>query len=241
LEMNNSDKKTVVDKIATSSYTELFKDVYGPNIFANSDQAYDMAVDAIAAFEESAEFNPFSSKYDLYLEGKAQLSAQEKKGLALFNDEKKGNCAACHPSQPTDNGIPPLFTDYTYDNLGVPKNPENPFYNLDKTYNPLGKDYIDLGLGGVLKKTAENGKFKVPGLRNVALTAPYMHNGVFKTLKEVVQFYNTRDTGKWPAPEVPETVNRKELGHLGLSNPEVDAIVAFLQTLTDKPTKENLD
>lgn len=81
----------------------------------------------------------------------------------------------------------------------------------------------------------ENGKFKVPGLRNVALTATYMlHNGVFKTLKEVVQFYNTRDKGNWPPPEVPETVNKKELGNLGLTGNEVDAIVAFLNTLSDQ-------
>ena len=194
-----------------------------------------MACDAIAAFEESAEFNPFNSKYDLYLAGKAKLNAKEKKGVALFEDPKKGNCAACHPSRPTENGFPPLFTDFSYDNLGVPKNPDNPFYTLDKSYNPLGEKYVDLGLGGILKKPSENGKFKVPGLRNVALTAPYMHNGVFKTLKEVVQFYNTRDRGNWPPPEVPETVNKKELGNLGLTDDELDAIVAFLNTLSDQP------
>jgi len=241
VEMDNPDKKSVVEKIAVSSYAELFTAVYGPDIFTNIDKAYDMACDAIAAFEESTEFNLFNSKYDLYLAGKGKLNTKEKKGLALFEDPKKGNCTACHPSWATDNGFPPLFTDYSYDNLGVPKNPENPFYTLDKSYNPLGENYIDLGLGTILKKTSENGKFKVPGLRNVALTAPYMHNGVFKTLKEVVQFYNTRDKGNWPPPEVPETVNKKELGNLGLTDDEVDAIVAFMETLSDQPIKENLD
>jgi cytochrome c peroxidase len=235
LEMDNPDNKSVVEKIAAASYAGLFKYVYGPNIFENIDKAYDMACDAIAAFEESAEFNPFSSKYDHYLAGKGKLDAKEKKGLALFEDSKKGNCAACHPSRPTENGFPPLFTDFSYDNLGVPKNPDNPFYTLDKSYNPLGDKYVDLGLGGILKKPSENGKFKVPGLRNVALTAPYMHNGVFKTLKEVVRFYNTRDKGNWPPPEVPKTVNKKELGNLGLTNDEMDAIVAFLNILSDQP------
>ncbi len=235
LEMDNPDKQTVVEKIAASSYAGLFKAVYGPEIFKDIDNAYGMACDAMAAFEESAEFNPFNSKYDVYLAGKTKLNAKEKIGLALFENPKKGNCAACHPSRPTENGFPPLFTDFSYDNLGVPKNPDNPFYTLDKSYNPLGEKYVDIGLGGILKKPSENGKFKVPGLRNVALTAPYMHNGVFKTLKEVIRFYNTRDKGNWPPPEVPETVNKKELGNLGLTDDEVDAIVAFLNTLSDQP------
>jgi cytochrome c peroxidase len=100
-------------------------------------------------------------------------------------------------------------------------------------YNPEGEKYLDLGLGAIVKKPSENGRFKVPTLRNVALAAPYMHNGVFKTLKEVVSFYNTRDTAKWPPAEVPDTVNKKELGNLGLCSEEVDSVVAFLMILTD--------
>ena len=120
-----------------------------------------------------------------------------------------------------------------FDNLGVPKNPENPFYYLPKQFNPAGTDFVDLGLGGVVGKPEENGKFKVPSLRNVAKTGPYMHNGLFKTLRQVVVFYNTRDVGPWPTPEVSGNVNRDELGNLGLTEQETDDIVVFLHTLTD--------
>lgn len=197
------------------------------------EKAYVLAAEAIADYEETAELNPFNSKYDLYLEGKIELTEQEMRGLALFEDEKKGNCAACHPNRPDTEGMPALFTDHTYDNLGVPKNSDNPFYHMPKQYNPIGEKYIDKGLGPILNKPSENGKFKVSTLRNTALTAPYMHNGVFKMLKEVINFYNTRDIGKWPPPEVPETVNKKELGNLGLAEQDVNDNIAFLSTLSD--------
>jgi len=161
------------------------------------------------------------------------LTEKELRGLALFEDENKGKCALCHISQPGQDGSPPLFTDFTYDNLGVPKNPENPFYELPPKFNPDGEDFVDYGLGGILGLPEEMGKFKVMTLRNIAITPPYMHNGVFNTLHEVVDFYNTRDLGGWPPPEVPENVNQEELGDLGLTEAEVDTIVAFLETLTD--------
>jgi cytochrome c peroxidase len=233
LEMNNPDKKTVIEKIKKAGYKDLFESVYGPGSLDDVETAYDFTGDAIATYEGSADLNPLSSKYDLYLEGKIALSDEEMRGLALFEDEKKGNCAACHPSKPDAEGSPPLFTDFTYDNLGVPRNPDNPFYKLPKEFNPDGDKYVDLGLGPIVKDPNQNGRFKVPTLRNVTRTAPYMHNGVFKTLKEVVDFYNTRDTKTWSSPEVPDTVNKKELGHLGLTAQEVDDIIAFLNTLTD--------
>jgi cytochrome c peroxidase len=161
-----------------------------------------------------------------------KLSAREKRGLALFNDPSKGNCAACHPSTGVD-GTPPLFTDFTYDNLGVPKNPRNGFYRMAPQYNPAGAAWVDHGLGGVLGLASEDGKFKVPTLRNIALTAPYMHNGYFTDLRSVVNFYNTRDVAPWPAPEVADTVNHEELGNLGLNEQEVEDLVAFLYTLSD--------
>jgi cytochrome c peroxidase len=231
--MNNADKATVVKKIRAANYANLFDDVYGPNSLDNIETAYDYVVDAIANYEETAELNPFDSKYDAYLAGTEQLTEQELLGLKLFEDEKKGRCAACHPSKPDKQGNPPMLTDFTYDNLGVPKNPDNPFYKMPKAFNPEGENWIDFGLGAILKKSSENGRFKVPTLRNIALTAPYAHNGYFKTLKEIVHFYNTRDTEKWPPPEVAATVNKKELGHLGLTDEEEDAIIAFLKTLTD--------
>ena len=153
--------------------------------------------------------------------------------MGLFISELKGNCAACHPSNASPDGTPPLFTDFSYDNLGVPKNPENPFYTSPEDLNPEGYDFVDLGLGATLNDPAENGKFRVPTLRNVAITSPYLHNGVFKTMFQVVSFYKSRDVAPWPEPEVAENVNHDELGDLGLTNMEMEDIVAFLSTLTD--------
>jgi cytochrome c peroxidase len=253
LEMANSSKQQVVDKVRAADYAALFQNVYGEDAFNDTDAAYDRIADAIAAFERTRAFNKFTSKYDAYLAGKVELSAQEMRGLELFEREDKGNCAACHASRPdTDEnaGVPPLFTDFTYDNLGVPRNPDNQFYKMKDAFNPDGKQFVDRGLGGFVMSPEEDGKFKVPTLRNIALTSPYMHNGYFKTLKGVVDFYNTRDTkpacqqeqmndeqaikkGCWPAAEVAENVNVDELGNLKLSEQEVDDIVAFMNTLTD--------
>ena len=183
--------------------------------------------------EKTEEVSPFSSKYDHWLRGEANLTKQEVRGLKLFDDADKGNCAACHPSIPGNDGSHPLFTDFTYDNLGTPRNPENPFYILPKELNPDGLKFVDLGLGVTVDDPAENGKFRVPTLRNIAVTGPYMHNGVFKTVFEVLAFYNTRDIIDWPDPEVSKNVNREELGDLGLTNEELEDLVAFLQTLTD--------
>lgn len=224
-EMNNTDERSVIEKIRKSEYVQLFEQVFGKDTLNDTAKAYDKAAQAIAAFENTSSFNRFTSKYDYFLAGRVALSEQEQKGLQLFEDENKGNCAACHTSK-TENGSPPLFTDFTYDNLGVPSNPE--------ILALKGADFIDVGLGKTVDSAAESGKFKVPSLRNVEKTAPYMHNGFFSDLKEVVNFYNTRDVdNKWPAPEVAENVNADELGDLKLTDEEVDAIVAFLRTLTD--------
>ena len=94
----------------------------------------------------------------------------------------------CHPPTSDDPATPPLFTDYSYDNLGVPANPESPFLSLSAEFNPDGEGFVDLGLGGRLAEVAENGKFEVPTLRNISLIAPYMYNGVFNTLQEVLDF-----------------------------------------------------
>lgn len=250
LEMANPDKASVVEKVRRAPYATDFDTAFGPGALADTGQAFERVAQAIAAFERTRQFAPFSSKYDAYLAGKAKLTTQEKRGLRLFEDEKKGNCAACHPSQRGPDGAPPLFTDFTYDNLGVPRNPDNPFYKLPPELNPAGARFVDLGLGGALNKREEDGKFKVPTLRNIALTAPYMHNGYFRTLRGSVVFYNDRDAKPrcasdwvseadalkqrcWPAPEVAANVNDEELGNLGLSDAEIDDIVAFMHTLTD--------
>jgi cytochrome c peroxidase len=233
LEMANPDVETIAEKLRALDYAELFTEVYGPDSLSDPDQTYANMADAIEAYEKTSEVSPFNSKYDFWLRGEAELSEQELRGLALFEAEDKGNCAACHPSQPAEDGSPPLFTDFTYDNLGVPRNPENPFYRLPPELNPDGADFVDLGLGVTVGDPAENGKFRVPTLRNVAITGPYMHNGVFKTLFQVAAFYNTRDLGGWPDPEVAANVNKEEMGNLGLSNEELEDLVAFLETLTD--------
>jgi cytochrome c peroxidase len=191
--------------------------------------------------------NPFTSKYDYWLAGMATLTDEEEWGRELFNDPLKGNCAACHISEPGPDGEAPLFTDFTYDNLGVPRNPENPFYDMPPKWNPAGDAWVDEGLGGFLKNAGyeadvygpQLGKEKVPTLRNVDLrpspdfVKAYGHNGFFKSLEEIVHFYNTRDVEMWPPPEVPENVNTEELGNLGLTADEEAAIVAFLRTLSD--------
>jgi cytochrome c peroxidase len=256
VEQNNASKLAVLQQVKKASYASLWTKVWGEPLQLDTPEQIDLNYDrlglAIAAYEDSYEVNAFSSKYDAYLAGTAQLTPQEQWGLALFDG--KGNCAACHPSEAGPNGEPPLFTDFTYDNLGAPKNPENPFYQMDRVYvdgkpiNPQGAGWVDLGLGGFLATTpwwslAEDnwGKHKVPTLRNVdqrpgvKFPKAYLHNGVFKSLEEVVHFYNTRDDPEegWPDFEVPWNVNTTELGDLGLTAEEEAAIVAFLGTLSD--------
>ncbi len=258
VEQNNPDAKTVLMKIADSKYADLWEEAWNePLTYATPEEIelnYGRVGLAIAAYEASKEVNAFTSKYDYFLKGEVELTEQEMWGMNLFEAEDKGNCAACHPAEDEDEHMP-LFTDFTFDNLGVPRNPDNPFYNMDEVIvngaavNPDGDAWIDKGLGGFLEThpnplwqsmAADNmGKQKVPTLRNVGkkpgngYIKAYTHNGYFKTLKEVVHFYNTRDVETWPAPEVAENVNADELGDLGLTEEEEDAIVAFLMTLSD--------
>jgi len=235
VEMHNPSRAAVVASVKASAYADLFERLYGTGIFDKTDAAYDSIADAIASFEGSSEVLRFTSKFDFVLEGKATFTEAEQRGRDLFDDEMKSKCSACHVSKAIDEKTPALFTDFTYDNLGVPRNSSLPFYDMPPEYNPDGNQYVDLGLGPIVKKPSENGKFKVPTLRNIAKTGPYMHNGVFATLREVVEFYNSRDVdpAKWGPPEVAENVNKEELGDLKLTATEIDDIVAFMSTLTD--------
>ena len=263
LEQNIESAERVVAMVCASDYGARFRAAYGQDICGNTISAYNAIGRAVATYERSSEVNAFSSKYDYYLKDPVNypLSRQELLGLQVFEDEDKGNCAACHPSSPGEDGSPPLFTDFTYDNLGVPKNPSNPWYRMPSDINPQGASWIDPGLSGFLAKVprfsrhaaANRGKHKVPTLRNVdkrpapGFVKAYGHNGYFRSLQEIVHFYNTRDVlsacGKmarplpgencWPAPEVPENVNTEELGNLNLDRHEVQALVAFMQTLSD--------
>jgi cytochrome c peroxidase len=244
LEMGNKTMAEVVAKVKGSDYKIVFEQLYGTSIWQNSDAAFNAITAAIVAYEQGPEFATFSSKYDYYLQGRVQLTTQEKRGLELFEAEDKGNCAACHPSQASAENPQPLFTDYSYDNLGQPANKNLAFYKMDDLFNPQGLAYIDNGLANnphIDNAHEEKGKFKVATLRNIAKTAPYLHNGLFDNLKEVVDFYNQRDLDskkspterRWAQAEVQENVNDEELGDLKLTPEEVDALVAFMETLTD--------
>lgn len=234
LEMGNKNKRDVVNKIRKLGYENQFKHVFGQSLLSDPQKGFEQISEAIIAYEKSREVNSFSSKYDYFLAGKLDLSTSEKRGLKIFESDNKGNCAACHPHTSDKTGVPPLFTDFSYDNLGVPANPANPFYTMNPSFNPQGRKFIDKGLGTTTKDKKQDGKFKVPTLRNIAMTSPYMHNGVFQSLREVVEFYNSRDVDKkWPAPEVASNVNTEELGDLKLTEQEIDDLVSFLKTLND--------
>jgi len=252
IEMANPDPDSVVAKVAAAPYADQFKAVYGEDIFAHPNKAFNSIAKALAAFERTKVFSPFDSKYDYWQRGQAKLTAAETRGMQAFNDPARGNCAFCHISvSPTHaGGLNPLFTDFGFDNAGVPRNPDNKFYAMPAQYNPDGTNYVDLGLENHVLDPHSRGQFKAPTLRNVALTGPYMHNGYFVTLRAVVDFYNTRDAkpacpnvftnetdaeaaGCWPAAEMPETMNTQVMGNLHMSEQDVDDIVAFLGTLTD--------
>jgi cytochrome c peroxidase len=293
------DKACVVYRVCEGKYGALFDEVWGPGACAidwpgngvvnqqcvksdgavplsdaardKVDDAYDNIALSISAFEDSPASNAYSSKLDAVRAGLATFTEQEALGRDIFRG--KGMCSACHVGSPAGNADPPLFTDFTFDNLGVPRNPQNPASIADPTWR-------DPGLGGFLATLPEYvgtdypadnlGKHKVPTLRNVGLgsceaqalagappknciTKAYMHNGYFNSLWQVVHFYNTRDTKDvcedigidnatvevalandcWPEPEVGDNVNSDELGDLGLTPEEEDALVAFMLTMSD--------
>jgi cytochrome c peroxidase len=236
LEMNNPDKATVVAKIK-KHYAAQFRHLYGKDALDNVDRAYGHIGDAIAEFERTPQFAPFSSKYDRFLAGHAQLTESEARGLAVFEDPAKGNCASCHPSRPGPDGSPPLFTTFTYENLGLPRFADSPFYSLPKDLNPDGEAFIDHGLMKTTGDAAHDGMFRVPTLRNVAKTSPYGHNGYVHRLDEMIELLTgscmREGTCKLPDPEVPLTAKRVRSGSQ-LTRQEIADLVAFLRTLSDE-------
>ncbi|MCX7256126.1 MAG: c-type cytochrome [Polaromonas sp.] len=258
LEMNNPDRKTVVDKVAASSYAPLFQQEFGSGIFNDTEAAFTQIGVAIAAFEKSAPLQPFSSKYDAMVRGQASLNAAESRGMTLFRDTGRANCVGCHQMDPA-SGKPEnsLFSDFGYYASGIPRNTAIP-RNADPAF-------YDLGLCGPERTpptlpatvapgvTLDNfcGKFRMPTLRNVAERPAFMHNGFFRDLREVVRFYATRnsDPQHWYGPvgvanDLPtrylaniETAkapfNRKASDGAALSEAETDDMVAFLRTLSD--------
>ncbi|MGZ5780907.1 MAG: cytochrome-c peroxidase, partial [Burkholderiaceae bacterium] len=193
-EMANADTNEIFERLKKAGYAEEFRKIVsapGENVLENADASIAWLSVAVETFEQSPEFHPFTSKYDAYIRDEAQLTAQEKRGLLLFNDMKKGNCASCHPS---DHKNPsshlPIFTDFGYVAVGVPRNQK-----LAANADPK---FFDLGLCGPLRTDLKNraeycGAFRTPSLRNVALRKNYFHNGAFQSLKQVVEFYVTRD------------------------------------------------
>jgi cytochrome c peroxidase len=238
LEMNNLDLNMLVQKVKSASYYISFLKIYGE---ANDQRTFlNNVADAIATFESSDEVNPFTSKFDYFIQGKVALSASEMSGMKLFKDTLKAKCANCHNINPDNQSGRILFTDFSYDNIGVPKNKFNPFYQMEAQYNSDGASFVDLGLFKTTGLQENKGQFKVPTLRNIAITAPYFHNGVYASLKEVVHFYNKRDVDPLiGTPEVPDNVNKEELGDLKLTDAEELQIVEFLNTLTDGYSVKN--
>ncbi len=236
-EMANQDATEVLSRLrASPASLAAFVGAFGEDVLTDATRTLADMGNAIAAYEtEGPEFAPFTSKYDSWLEGSAQLSAAELRGLALFNNPGKGNCTACHPSERQGYSDHALFTDFTYDNIGVPRNwnipanlphPQSPVSGVPLDYLPSEQNvpaaaeyaYYDMGLCGPFAPPADDpnprprftqtttlcGLFKVPTLRNIALTAPYFHNGAFPSLHQVLQWYVTRDinnnTGNNPTP-----------------------------------------
>jgi cytochrome c peroxidase len=292
LEQNNPNARLVCLRVRDSPYAWLFEEVWGPrslDCVKDVDGTYERIARSIAAYERSSEVSPFSSKFDAFWDA-AQgrrggppvqminamnwtrfrnlgLDDQELQGLMIFNT--KGSCSACHPLMPMNASGRPLLTDFRYHNLGMPKNPANPFYDMPRMWNPDGDAWVDLGLGGFLASTAgledaagvardytayaaqNMGKHKTPTLRNVnrrlddGFVKAYGHNGVFKTLPQIVHFYNCRDVPVgvppcdlegmpvFPPAEVEENVDRVRLGNLGLQPMEGMALIKFLETLDD--------
>jgi cytochrome c peroxidase len=249
----------VVGKLEAGVYAPLFRRVNGEGSFADRAIAFRRVQDALAAYELSPRFHAFSSRFDDVLRGTATLSAVEAEGQRLFEDPLKGNCIACHVVDPASKDPAAwLFTDRGYFALGVPRNDVIPA-NADPTHFDLGLCQAP-GLAAVLPVGLDPaifcGLFRVPTLRNVALTAPYMHNGAFASLRDAVAFHITRDTQpeRWyPTPAggagpVADDLPAEHLGNLAvipplgntpggfpfLSDAEIDAVVAFLGTLSDR-------
>ncbi|HVO90998.1 MAG TPA: cytochrome c peroxidase [Casimicrobiaceae bacterium] len=253
-EMANATPAKLVARVAASSYAEQFRQVFGRDIFADEQAAVFAITFALGQYQKlDPQFHRFDSKYDSFLAGRARLAPAELRGLALFNRADKGNCAACHPSTRGPHGEPPLFTDFSYDNLGVPRNAEI-------AANDDG-EYFDLGLCGPFRTDLADrsdlcGAFKVPTLRNVATRHVFFHNGRFHSLRDALRFYVRRDTNPeefYPVdangnvvvfddlpPSMRVNVNTVEVPYdrqrgdaPRLSEGELDDLEAFLGTLTD--------
>lgn len=244
IEMGMADKQSVVDRLKENpAYVAAFDKFHGTGILDKPEEAYAAMANSIAAFEKTKFFAPFDSKYDRHLRGEYKLTDQEELGRLLFFSQQFTNCNLCHQLKQFPGQEGETFSNYEYHNIGVPANLEA------RKHNGVAADHVDRGLldNPKVSDAAEAGKFKVPTLRNVAVTGPYMHNGVFKDLRTTVLFYNKYNSRaskrqinpesgeKWRDPEVAENLSMKELETgPALKDKEIDALVAFMKTLTDK-------
>ena len=252
-EMANPDPAAVVAAVRDGAQAKAFERVFGANVFRHPEQAFADVGIALQAFQaEDPSFHPYTSKFDAVMSGNARFTPQELRGYALFNDPKKGNCASCHIDVPGPGGRPAPFTDYSYEALGVPRNPAIPA-NRDPRYH-------DMGLCGPYRHDLEKltqycGMFKTPTLRNVATRRVFFHNGAFHSLQAMMQFYVQRDTdpAKWYPlvdgkpqkfddlpPRYRDNVNRSDApmdrargDQPALNALEIADVIAFLKTLDD--------
>ncbi len=253
-EMANADPTDVGRRALAAGYGQSLRKIYGDAVLSDPKAAFKGVLEALEVYEQDwRTFYPYSSKYDAYLARKTTLTPAERRGLELFEDPKKGNCAECHISERGNDGTPPQFTDYGMIAIGMPRNPEIPA-NADPTY-------FDLGLCGPLRTDLRDrpeycGLFRTPSLRNVATRKVFFHNGVFHTLREAVAFYAQRDTNPgrfYPRKPDGTVVKFDDLPEQywanlntdppfdgrtpgdppALTDSEIDDVVAFLGTLTD--------
>ena len=254
VEMANPDEHSVIVKLAKAKYVDRIKQLFGPSVMQNQGLLLDEAMFAVARFEfEDSSFHAFTSKYDAWLQGKARLTHAELHGLQLFNDPNKANCAGCHLSKPSPDGLPPMFTDTQYEALGVPRNP-----HLAQNKDPK---FFDMGICGPFRtdmadQTQYCGMFLTPTLRNTATRHAFFHNGVYTNLKQVMDFYNLRNTNpekiypkdasgkvmkyddipaKYDAniDVVDAPFDRKMGDQPAMTEDELNDIIAFMQTLDD--------
>lgn len=243
LEMALPSHAAVVDRVRENPvYVDALQKQFGESLFSDSNEAFRAITESIVAFERTAQFAPFDSKYDRYLRGEYELTVAEELGRVLFFSQLI-NCSSCHLLDSREFSPGEVFSNHRYHNIGVPTNRQV------RERNGAGVRHRDLGLLGnsAVSDPAMAGKFRVPSLRNVAVTGPYMHNGVFRDLRTAILFYNrftlsnpqsqtNPETGEpWGEPEVPETVDLELLREgQPMAGNHVDALVAFLTALTDR-------
>ncbi|MDO6584613.1 cytochrome c peroxidase [Salipiger sp. 1_MG-2023] len=250
IEMGMPDKAAVVARLRENpDYVDAFAALFGAGVLEDTDSGFDAMTRAIAAYERTPEFSPFDSKYDRFLRGEAELTKQEDLGRLLFFSQQFTNCRECHQLRQSAMDPEETFSDYRYYNLGVPENRALRESN--------GVTVTDGGLAqnpGVSAAADTQGRYRTPTLRNVAVTGPYMHNGVFEDLRTVILFYNTYNTrnekrkinpetgAPFAAPEVAQNIAMDELTEgPALDDQRIDALVAFLKTLTDARYEDLLD